>query len=156
MRTQLLLSLVITISACGSIAAQTSTELPAGHAPLLFLSRDTRPPDLYVNFETGKRGPLRGGLPGDFDLKYGGMRIEKDGKVFPDWLSVADSRSMIVELGAKEWQDIKQTPPFPQPKKPLPPLSLSKRPIVINVSAGSKKKCRLIARSSWSSRATCT
>ena len=41
MRTQLLLSLVITISACASIAAQTSTELTAGHAPLLFSSRDT-------------------------------------------------------------------------------------------------------------------
>ena len=133
-----LFSLVIVISAFGSIAAQTSTELQQVTLHYFSYQRhDTT--RSYVNFETGKRGPLRGELPDDFDLKYGGMRIEKDGKVFPDWLSVADSRSMIVELGAKEWQDIKQTPPFPQPKKPLPPLSLSKRPIVIDVSAGSKE-----------------
>lgn len=92
-----------------------------------------------MNFETGKRGPLRGELPEEFDLRYGGMHVEKDGKVFPDWLSVADSRAMIVELGAKKWQDVKETPPFPKPATSRRPLPLSKRPIVIEVSAGSKE-----------------
>lgn len=133
-----LFSLVIVISAFGSIAAQTSTELQQVTLHYFSYQRhDTT--RSYVNFETGKRGPLRGELTDVFDLKYGGMHIEKGGKVFPDWLSVADSRSMIVELGAKKWQDVEATPPFPQPKKPHPPLPLSKRPIVIDVSAGSKE-----------------
>lgn len=135
MRTKLF-SLVIVISAFGSIAAQTSTEL---QQVTLYYYSIQQPSRSYVNFETGKRGLLRGEPPDEFDLRYGGMRIEKDGKVFPDWLSVADSRSMIVELGAKKWQDLKATPPFPQPKKSRPPLPLSKRPIVIDVSAGSKE-----------------
>ena len=136
MRTKLL-TLVLVLSSFVTVAAQTSAELQQVTLHYYSLQRHETARS-YVNFETGNRGHLRGELPEAFDLRYGGMHVEKDGKVFPDWLMVADSRSMIVELGAKEWQDMKETPPFPQPKNLLPPLSLSKRPIVIDVSAGSK------------------
>lgn len=136
MKTRMLLSLVILISAFGSIAGQTNAELQQ----VTLYNFSAQQPDASrsaINFETGKRGHLHSEPPTEFDLMYGGMVIEKDGKVFPDWLRVTDSRSMIVDLGAKKWQDFKVTPPFPKASKSRPPLPLSKRPIVIDVSAGS-------------------
>jgi hypothetical protein len=138
MKTKMLLLLVMVISTCGSIAGQTSAEL---QQVTLYYYSHQHPTGFrsYVNFETGKRGPLRGELPADFDLRYGGVIIGKGDKALPDWLTVADSRSMIVELGAKTWQDIKETPPFPPPSKSRPPLPLANRPIVVDASAGSKE-----------------
>lgn len=143
-----LFSLVIVISAFGSIAAQTqptlqTVTLHSFSPPVSFrLGPITRQPDVTrssVNFETGRRGYLRNEDHTDFDLTYGGMEIQKDGKVYPDWLRVTDSRSMIVDLGVKRWQDFPATPPFPKPKKSAPPLPLTKRPLVIDASAGSKE-----------------
>jgi len=71
-----LFSLLIVISAFGSIAAQTNTELQQVTL-YYFDGRQHETTRSYVNFETGKRGPLRGELPEEFDLKYGGLHIEK-------------------------------------------------------------------------------
>jgi hypothetical protein len=132
-----LASLVIAISAFGSITAQTSAELQ--QITLYYFAGERHETTRsYVNFETGKRGPLRGELPEEFDLMYGGMIIGKDGKRFPDWFRVTDARSMIVDLGAKNWPDIKETPPFPKAGKSHRPPPLAERPMVIDVDAGSK------------------
>ena len=53
-----------------------------------------------------------------------------------DWLGVLDCRSMIVDLGVKQWPDFKETPPFPKPKTVEAPRSLDRPPCVINSSAG--------------------
>lgn len=133
-----LFSLVIMISAFGSIAAQTSPELQ--QVTLYYYAGERHETTRsHVNFETGKRGPLRGELPEEFDLMFGGLIIAKDGKRFPDWFRVTDARSMIVDLGAKNWQDIRETPPFPKADKSHPPPPLAQRPMVVDVSAGSKE-----------------
>jgi hypothetical protein len=138
---RILLSLVITLAACGAIAGQTGAELKEVtlywyHTPGRFF------PGLpAVNIKTGYRGPDHDVSLG---LRYGGMVITTPtrpgevSKILPDWLGVLDCRSMIVDLGRKQWQDFKETPPFPQPKKSEPPLSLNKRPCVVNTSAGRK------------------
>src|SRR5687768_5941310 len=94
----LLWSLVILISGCGSIAAQTETNLQTVtlhffSTPISFkaLRAGSRAPrrDVSrssVNFETGLRGYLRNEDYLDFDLTYGGMEMQKAGKVYPDWL----------------------------------------------------------------------
>src|SRR5256885_17140725 len=103
MKTKILFSLVILISACGPVVAQSSTE--AQQVTLYnFGTPEHDESRSSINFETGKRGHLRGEQLADSDLMYGGMIIEKDGKRFPDWFRVTDSRSMIVDLGAKEWR----------------------------------------------------
>jgi hypothetical protein len=143
MKTKILFSLIILLSTCVSITAQNPT---TQERPRRALLAETGPPDadaalkevtLYwyhksdrlpfpaqsddsrssVNFETGDRGPARGG--GFYDLRYGGVIIEPPGKpgVFlADWLDVLDCRSMIVDLGAKTRQDFKETPPLPSPQ----------------------------------------
>jgi hypothetical protein len=137
------LILVITLSACGSIAAQTDAGL--NQVTLYWFSfgqiihtDKTDPSRSSVNFETGRRG---GNSPG-LDLRYGGMIIGmpaqhgKPDKLFPDWLGALDCRSMIVDLGAKQWRDFKETPPLPQPKTLAPPRPLSRPDCVIDASAG--------------------
>ena len=137
MKTKILCSLAILISVLGSVVGQSSTELKQ----VTLYNFGTPEHDesrSAINFETGKRGRLRSEPLADFDLMYGGMVIEKDGRRFPDWFRVTDSRSMIVDLGAKEWRDIKETPPFPNAGKSHPPPPLANRPMVVDVSAGPK------------------
>lgn len=86
-----------------------------------------------VNFESGERGsPNR--RPAYYDLTYGNLAINYDA----DWFGVGDPRSMIIDLGAKQWGDFKETPSFFKGKKPRKPLPLS-RPMVIDASAGVKE-----------------
>jgi hypothetical protein len=139
MKTRILLSLVIAISACGSIAAQTDAALK--EVTLYYFHYPDQPDASRssVNFETGERGPDR---VGSYDLRYGGMVIGspsnggKPGKVYPDWLGVLDCRSMVVDLGAKQWQDFKETPPFPRTKTSEPPRPLGQPTCAVNASAG--------------------
>ena len=86
-----------------------------------------------VNFDTGERGSASGRLAG-FDLTYGNLAVNNDG----DWFEVRDPRSMIIDLGAKQWEDFKETPSFFKGKKPRKPLPLSK-PKVVDASADSKE-----------------
>ena len=60
----------------------------------------------------------------------------KTGKMLADWLGVLDCRSMIVDLGAKQWQDFKEAPPFPQPKTSAPPRPLDRPGCVVDTSVG--------------------
>jgi hypothetical protein len=139
MRIRILVSLVIILTACASIAAQTDGEI---REVTLYYFKIPDQPDRSrssVNFETGERGPDRSG---SFDLRYGGMAIGlpgqpgKPGKLLADWLGVLDCRSMVVDLGTKHWQDFKETPPFPKPKTAEPPRSLAKPTCAVNASAG--------------------
>jgi hypothetical protein len=86
-----------------------------------------------VNFETGARGSPYWKLT-DFDLIYGTMAVNGDS----DWFMVANPKSMIVDLGVKQWGDFKETPAFFKDKKPRKPQPLD-TPIEIDVSAGSKE-----------------
>ena len=144
MKVRILLLLVIAFTACASIVAQTESELR--EVTLYWFNHWDRvgpvQPDQSrsaVNFETGERGIPRGG---SFDLRYGGVVIgeptqnNKPGKFFPDWLNVLDCRSMVVDLGVKQWQDFKETPPFPQPKKLGPPRPLGEPICAVDTSAG--------------------
>jgi hypothetical protein len=144
MKTRILLSLVIVLTACASITAQTDGVLREVTLYWFHPSDRSSPaqPDntrSSVNFETGNRGPDR---VGSFDLRYGGMIIGEPpkagepGKLLPDWLGVLDCRSMMVDLGAKQWQDFKETPPFPKPKTLEPPRPLGKPTCAIDASAG--------------------
>jgi len=139
MKTRILLLLVITLTACASMAAQTEGVL---REVTLYYFQYPEQPDRSrssVNFETGERGPDRSG---SFDLRYGGMAIGtpgtpgKPGKFLADWLGVLDCRSMVVDLGAKQWRDFKETPPFPKPKTSEPPRSLAKPVCAVDASAG--------------------
>jgi hypothetical protein len=144
MRTTILFSLLMVMSACVTVAAQTETGL--SQVTLYWFSPGSRIPPVEktdrsrsaVNFETGQRGP--DGL--GYDLRYGGMAIgtpTKPGetsKLLTDWLGVLDCRSQIVDLGAKQWRDFKETPPFPKPKTPEPPRPLGRPDCVVNSSAG--------------------
>lgn len=85
-----------------------------------------------INFESGERGaPSR---TASYDLTYGNLAVDND----VDWFEVRDPRSMIIDLGAKQWGDFKETPAFFKSKKPRKPLPLS-RPKVVDASAGSKE-----------------
>ncbi|MFN2579046.1 MAG: hypothetical protein ABR607_15330 [Pyrinomonadaceae bacterium] len=137
MKTQILISLLLLISAFISVGGQTSTELQQ----VTLYNFGTAQHDeskSSINFETGKRGHLRSESLTDFDLMYGGMIIEKDGRRFPDWFRVTDTRSMIADLGAKNWPDINETPEFPNARTLHRPPPLANRPMVVDVSAGSK------------------
>ena len=85
-----------------------------------------------LNFDTGEVGFVRGQPNQNFDLSYGTVKINADG----DWFEVRDARSRIVDLGVKGWDEVKETPPFPQSKTKVAP-SLDQRK-VIDASAGSK------------------
>lgn len=86
-----------------------------------------------VNFESGERGSPNRRLA-YYDLTYGNLAINYDA----DWFGVGDPRSMIIDLGAKQWGDFKETPSFFKGKKPRKPLPLN-RPMVIDASAGVKE-----------------
>src|SRR5688572_4566740 len=138
MKTRILLLLVITVSACASIAAQTDGEIREVTL-YWFAGAQTDRSRSSVNFETGIRGPDRAG---SYDLRYGGMIIgtpTKPGevsRVLADWLGVLDCRSMMVDLGAKQWQDFKETPMFPTPKTLEPPRPLGRPICAVDASAG--------------------
>jgi hypothetical protein len=139
--TRILLSLVITFTACASIAAQTDGVLREVTLHWYHMSDRVFPaqPDSSrsaVNFETGDRGFVRSG---SYDLRYGGVIIGVPGKpdkFLADWLGVLDCRSMVVDLGAKQWQDFKETPPFPKPKTLEPPRPLGQPTCAVDASAG--------------------
>jgi hypothetical protein len=161
MKTKTLFSLIILISAGGSIAAQNPTtqerprralsteatpqvaEAVLKEVTLYWYHMSDRPfpaqPDdsrSSVNLETGERGPARGG---SFDLRYGGVIIGAPGhpSVFlADWLGGLDCRSMIVDLGAKTWQDFKATPPLPSPQYLTESQALAPCTVVVDASAG--------------------
>ena len=165
MKSKILFSLILLISACGSLSAQdpstkdrprralaTETgpkdaDAPLKEVTLYWFHRLDRPvpaqPDdsrSSVNLETGERGPARGG--GFYDLRYGGVVIEPPGKpgVFlADWLDVLDCRSMIVDLGAKTWQDFKETPPLPSPQYLTETQAVAPCSIVVDNSAGARE-----------------
>ena len=85
-----------------------------------------------INFESGERGaPSR---TAKYDLTYGNLALNHNA----DWFEVRDPRSMIIDLGAKQWGDFKETPSFFKGKKPRRPLPLS-RPKVLDGSAGVKE-----------------
>lgn len=138
MKAKMLVSLVMVISACGSVVAQSIPELK--QVTLYNMAKPQHDESRSaINFETGERGLLRSERLTDFDLMYGGMIIEKDGQRLPDWFRVTDARSMIVDLGAKNWLDIRETPPFPTAGKSYRPPPLANRPMVVDASAGSKE-----------------
>ena len=165
MKTKILFSLILMISAFGSITAQNpstqerprrtlpnETVLPDASAVLKEVTLywyhksdryfPAQPDDSRsaVNFETGERGPARGG--GSFDLRYGGVIIGAPGNsgVFlADWLGGLDCRSMIVDLGAKSWQDFKETPPLPSPQYLTESQALAPCSFVVDASAGAKE-----------------
>lgn len=86
-----------------------------------------------VNFDTGERGSRSGNLAG-FDLTYGNLAVDNNG----DWFEVRDPRSMIIDLGWKQWGDFTETPSFFNGTKPRKPLPLSK-PKVVDASGDSKE-----------------
>lgn len=139
----LLLLILIGLSSCYSLAAQT--EVGAAQVTLYWFSPskliDSDKTDASrssVNFETGERGPASN----QYDLRYGGMvigtphRQGEPSRILADWLSVLDCRSMIVDLGARRWQDFKQTPPLPKSKTLEPPRPLDRPICSFDVSAG--------------------
>jgi hypothetical protein len=130
---------VITFISCPSIAAQTETGL---NEVTLYWFKLPEKPDRTrssVNFETGKRGPDNANY---YDLRYGGIVLgtpHKQGeveKLLTDWLAVLDCRSMIVDLGAKQWRDFKETPPFPKPRTLEPPRPLDRPVCAVDTSWG--------------------
>lgn len=136
MKTSILLSLVITLTACGSVAAQMDAALKEVTLYYFYPNGQSDHSRSSVNFATGDRGPDR---PGFYDLRYGGMIIGPPGKpgaFLFDWLGVLDCRSMLVDLGSKQWQDFKETPPFPRPKTLEPPRPLGTPTCAVNASAG--------------------
>lgn len=131
---------LVLVSAPTAVAAQSegataTVTLYNMHNPLTHKHDASR---ASINLETGRRGHLRTDPWTDFDLAYGGLVIEKDGKRRPDWFRVIDPRSMIVDLGKKEWSDYPETPAFPKPKKGFRPLPVGQRPMVLDVSGDSK------------------
>jgi hypothetical protein len=143
-RTKILFLLLMLMLAYVPIAAQTETGL--SQVTLYWFSPSQNSIDSEkvdrsrssINFETGERGSDRSG----FDLRYGGMIIgapAKPGeasKFLTDWLGVLDCRSMIVDLGTKQWGDFKETPPFPKPKTLEPPRPMGRPICAVNASAG--------------------
>ena len=140
MQINIIPALMLVISASGFVTGQTSSDLQ--QVALYSFSSRTGESRSAVNFETGKRSEFNNFA--GFHLSYGGVLIQegakdgRPGKVHPDWLRVVDSRSMIVDLGARNWQDFRETPPFPKPKIAQPPPPLGPRPFVVEASAGSK------------------
>jgi hypothetical protein len=140
MMTRILFSLVIMLATCASVAAQTDTlrevTLYWYHASDRIFPAQPDSSRSALNFETGERGFVRAG---SYDLRYGGVIIGvpgKPGEFLADWLGVLDCRSMVVDLGAKQWQDFKKTPPFPKPKTLEPPRPLGQPTCAVDASAG--------------------
>ena len=144
MKIRILFSLLVLISAAAPMMAQTDAGLNQvtlyWFSPSdLIDSQKMDPSRSSVNFETGMRGSARTGA---YDLRYGGMVIGtphkqgEPGKILADWLGVIDCRNMIVDLGAKQWRDFKETPPFPQPKTTVLPRPLDRPICAVDTSAG--------------------
>ena len=125
MKIKLIFTLLVLILVGSRSAGQSNSDLR--QVTLDYLSLSARESRSSVSFQTGKLQYQRSEPYTDFDVTYGGMSVEKKGMLYPDWIRVVDSRSMMVDLGEKEWADIKETPPFPQPIYPHPPLSLTSR-----------------------------
>ena len=87
-----------------------------------------------VNFESGERGSPTADASG-FDLIYGTLAINDDS----NWFEVRDGRSMIYDLGKKQFSDFKETPSFPKSKKPQKPRPLTGDLKEVNASNGSKE-----------------
>ena len=64
-----------------------------------------------VNFESGERGFQ--GAGSNFDLSYGNLKINYGRDWYRDWLVVRDPRSIVCDLGEKNWADFQRTPTFP-------------------------------------------
>ena len=131
--TRTFLRLLATICFISTIcAAQTGLDLKEAtlFSPLGNNLDQTRG---FLNFETGEIGVLHSQSLKDFDLAFGTMAINSDN----NWFEVRDSRSRITDLGAKDWSDFKETPPFPKAKvKTQPSLN---PPKVVDASAGSRE-----------------
>ena len=158
MKTKILFSLIMLISACGSITAQnpSTQDRPRRVVPAKTDSQDAdavlKEVTLYyfqlpdqpdrsrssVNFETGERGPDQAR---SYDLRYGGMSIGVPGRpeTLANWLGVLDCRSKVVDLGAKTWQDFKATPPLPSPQYLPESLLLTPCSYAVDASAGSRE-----------------
>ena len=136
MKAKILFLLVMTISAVAPIAGQTDANLQ--RVTLYFFKHPELPDESRsaVNFETGQRG-FRLGEHRQFDLQFGGIGIGKNGKWIWDWVRVTDPRSMIADIGVKQWSDFKETPPFP-PGPKVPPRSLNQPTFAVDASADSK------------------
>jgi hypothetical protein len=148
MKTKLLFSLSILLAAYVPISGQPGADPPdigLSQVTLYWYSpgpaidpEKTDRSRSAIDFLTGNRGSYGA----QFNLRYGGLAIKepdkhgKPGRLLADWLFVNDCRSMMVDLGVKQWQDFKETPPFPQPKTLEPPQSLDKRGCVVDASAG--------------------
>jgi len=127
----LLLLLTVCLVSTNSLA-QTSSELRQAtlFSPLVNNNEGTRS---LINFETGELGAVNFGSLKNYDLSFGTLAINRDN----NWFQVSDARSRITDLGAKDWSDFKETPPFPNAKlKTQPSLS---PPKVVDASAGSKE-----------------
>ena len=76
------------------------------------------------NFETGKSEPAKQtqrGIPDDYDISYGETEIGPNRDLF----QVRDHRSMIVDLGRKNWDRFNETPSFPKNQSSVPPRPLT-------------------------------
>src|SRR5260221_11745533 len=105
MKTKILFPLVMVMSACVTVAAQTETGLSRVTLYWFSPSRNSIDSEKLdrsrssINFETGQRGS--DGL--DYDLRYGGMilgaptKAGEKSKFLTDWLGVLDCRSMRSE-----------------------------------------------------------
>ena len=137
MRVTVMFSLAIIISLSVSANGQSKVELY--QVTLYYQGYLSNPARSSIDFETGRGGSSNPSeSSADFDLTYGGMTIVKDGESWRDWFRVRDSRSMLVDLGKKKWEDFDATPPFPGNKNSRAPQSLTNRRFVIDASAGSR------------------
>ena len=127
----LILLIVVLISLSVSASAQARAEL----AEVTLYSVQGHNQDFTrssVNFESGERG--FGGTVAGFDLIYGNMTMNYGNDWYRDWLVVRDPRSIVCDLGEKNWGDFRRTPTFPWKNWRIPlPLN---SPMVFDASAG--------------------
>jgi hypothetical protein len=130
-KVKLILALGILVAVSATADGQDVPELNQATVYSRMTYRDWRKP-WGVNFDRAEEVSADQQLRG-IDLKYGTLKINDDG----DWFEVRDPRSMIVDLGAKKWGDVKETPAFFKGKKPRKPLPLN-APKLVDASANSK------------------
>lgn len=92
----------------------------------------------YFSFERGVRGaPSNKDESDSFDVLYGNLRVGNDA----DWFTVywqSHHRSRILDLGEKQWAQLRQLPAFPISRpQPLDPDKAL--PGTVDASAGTKK-----------------
>ena len=82
------------------------------------------------DFGTGERGLIHSPNGGwlDYDVSYGHARVGPS----KDLLMVNDRRSMIADLGKKTWEQVRETPSFPERKTKEPPRPLNPPKVLIN------------------------